>query len=167
MRLFTALVPSRAAVRALRDTLRDVPSVPGLRWVDARQWHITLGFFGADDADARAAWLRPRLDDMPAVRVRLCGAGTFRGVLWAGLAGDDLSALAVAAGAQQHEREFHPHLTIARGRPPGGLAQLVPYVDHHRGPDWQANEVVLMSSDRGGDGPTYSVLARYPLRVGR
>ena len=164
MRLFTALVPPEEAVRALRDELRAVPSGPGLRWVAPEQWHVTLGFFGEQDAAATAEWLSLRLAGMPARRLRLAGAGTFRGVLWAGLSGDELGALAVAAGPERRDdKEFHPHLTLARGRPQGGLASLVRHIEHHRGPSWLATEVVLMRSDRDAVGARYTPVERYPL----
>lgn len=166
MRLFTAIVPPKSAVRSLVDGLRDVPAAPGMRWIAPEQWHVTLGFFGADDAQRRDAWLRPRLAGMTAPRMRLAGAGNFRGVLWCGVAGDELGALAEAAGADNEERAFHPHVTLARGHPPGGFGKLVSYLADHHGPSWTATEVVLMRSDRDHTGATYTPVARYPLRAG-
>lgn len=166
MRLFTALVPPEAAVRSLAGALRDVPAAPGVRWIAAEQWHVTLGFFGDDDPASRDVWLRPRLAGMMAPRIHLAGAGTFRGVLWCGVAGDELGTLAEAAGADNTERAFHPHVTLARGHPPGGLGNLVSYLADHAGPSWLATQVVLMRSDRGHTGATYTPVARYPLEAG-
>ena len=153
-------------MRSLAEELRDVPAAPGVRWIAPRQWHVTLGFFGADDADRRDAWLRPRLAGMTAPRIRLAGAGTFRGVLWCGVAGDDLDALAEAAGAHSQDRKFHPHVTLARGHPPGGLGNLASYLERHSGPSWTATEVVLLRSDRDHTGSVYTPVAQYPLEAG-
>jgi len=162
-RLFTAIVPPARIVAALTKRLADVPTAPGLRWVPPEKWHVTLGFFGADDASTRQAWLEPRLPGVAAPRVRFAGSGTFRGVLWCGVAGDDITDLAHAAGAHNQQRAFHPHVTLARGRPPGGLDRIAAYLREYRGPSWLATEVVLLRSDRGEHGAVYTPVARYPL----
>lgn len=162
-RLFTAIVPPAAAVDALAARVAEVPGAPGMRWVPTEQWHVTLGFFGTDDVPARQAWLEPRLRGMVAPRIRLAGSGTFRGVLWCGVAGDDITALAEAAGAAEQRRAFHPHVTLARGRPPGGLDRLAEYLEPHRGPSWLVTQVVLFRSDRGERGVVYTPIERYSL----
>ena len=100
---------------------------------------------------------------MVAPRIRFAGAGTFRSVLWCGVAGDDISGLADAAGAVNQPRAFHPHVTLARGRPPGGLDRVAEYLRTYRGPSWSATEVVLLRSDRDERGAVYTPVARYPL----
>lgn len=162
-RLFTAVVPPAGAVDALARDVARLPSVPGLRWTPRSQWHITLGFFGTDDVGARQEWLGPRLAGIAAPRIRLAGSGTFSGVLWCGVGGEDIAELAAAAGADEQRRAFHPHVTLARGRPPGGIDPVAELLGDHRGPRWTASEVVLLRSDRGSAGPVYTHVARYPL----
>lgn len=162
-RLFTAIVPAAAAVDALAARMAGVPGAPGMRWVPAGQWHVTLGFFGTDNVAARQAWLEPRLRGMVAPRIRLAGSGTFRGVLWGGIAGEDVTTLAEAAGASEQRRAFHPHVTLARGRPPGGLDRLAEYLQPHCGPSWLVTEVVLLRSDPGERGVVHTPVAHYPL----
>ena len=162
-RLFTAVVPPERAVDSLAAWVSELPGPPGLRWVPRRQWHVTLGFFGSDDVTTRQAWLGPRLRGMAAPRVRLAGSGTFRSVLWCGVTGDDITGLADAAGAANQPREFHPHVTLARGRPPGGLERMAQYLRAYSGPSWLATEVVLFRSDRDERGAVHTPVARYAL----
>ncbi|HEX3788227.1 MAG TPA: 2'-5' RNA ligase family protein [Pseudonocardiaceae bacterium] len=181
-RLFSAFVPPEGVLRELARRLAGWGGFPGgatpadgdpepagraLRWSRPARWHITLGFFGDhDDPARRTAWLRQRLADLPAPRLRLAGSGTFPGVLWAGLDAADPAALhrvAVAAGADQ--TNFRPHLTLAMGDDPAAdrsgrpAAPLTGYTGQWFVPD----EVSLMSSARGQDGPEYHTIERIPL----
>ncbi|GAB3477496.1 RNA 2',3'-cyclic phosphodiesterase [Amycolatopsis cihanbeyliensis] len=166
MRLFSALVPPDPVVESLRTALADAPSDARLRRLPPGQWHITLGFFGEDDPEARAAWLRPRLAGRPMLDLRLAGAGTFPGVLWVGVRSAGLDALAGASGADELDRPFHPHLTVARGHDPGARRRLLSRLRDYRGPWWTATEVVLFASERGGDGMRYTPIERFGLGAG-
>ncbi len=171
-RLFTAVRPSREAVAALRAELDRVPSVEGrrvLRWTTVQQWHITLGFYGTDDPDARTEWLRPRLAGLGSRTVRLSGAGSFRGVLWIGVAGAGLGDLAAAVRPPDEERDFHAHLTLARGDVRAAIERWRRHLADVDGPEWTVTEVELMRSDPGGargSGPRYSTVERFPLQRG-
>ncbi|SFB55638.1 2'-5' RNA ligase [Amycolatopsis marina] len=158
VRLFSALVPSAEAVRSLREALDDVPEA-GLRWTPPSQWHITLGFYGVDDPQARAGQLRTSLTGLPAREVRLTGTGTFPGVLWVGVDGN-LADLATATEAKADERPFRPHLTVARNRDRLRPESLADTLAGYRGPSWTATEVVLCASEPG---PRYTPIERFGL----
>lgn len=169
MRLFSALVPPVDVLDHLLDHLVRA-EVPGLRWVPVERWHVTLGFFGdGDDPVNRTKWLRRRAEGRPAPTLRLAGGGTFPGALWTGvLTGDErlLAQLARAAGAGR--REYRPHLTLARwrqGRPvvPPDTAALVERLDRYTGPWFTPDAVVLLRSEQGPAGPTYTTVERLPL----
>lgn len=103
MRLFSALVPPPPVLRALATELTRyrLPGSPEPRWAPRESWHITLAFYGDDSVRARAEWLAPQLAGCVPLRLELSGAGTFPGVLWAGVGGDlgGLHQLGRAAGA--------------------------------------------------------------------
>jgi 2'-5' RNA ligase len=168
MRLFSALVPPASALDELAGLLAgragELPEE--LRWTPRERWHVTLGFFGADDDPVRRAkWLRRRVEGRQAPALRLTGGGTFPGVFWAGVATRDdrlLAQLARAGGAGR--QGYRPHLTLARwrsGHPDKDVltAALAGYTGEWFTPD----AVLLMRSDTTSGGPTYTTVDRLPL----
>jgi RNA 2',3'-cyclic 3'-phosphodiesterase len=105
--------------------------VPGARWVDAGNLHLTLRFIGevSEDiaADIDEALLRIR---SPRFSLRLAGTGVFGGnkpdVLWVGVERtpellrlrDKIEQALVRAGLEPEQRKFAPHVTLARLRNP-------------------------------------------------
>jgi len=174
-RLFVALRPSAAARRRL---LRVMDGVPGARWQDDDQLHLTLRFVGEVDArqaDDLAAALGRVTHPRPTVRLAGVGAFASRGqphTLWAGVAPDEALRLLqrrveralVLAGVAPERRAFAPHVTLARlGRTAGpldgflqreaGLALAAEVPDHF----------LLYESELGRHGAVYHAVARYPL----
>lgn len=168
MRLFSALVPPADVVDHLVEWLAGHSGeLPGeLRWTPVERWHITLGFFGdGDDPGNRTKWLRRRAEGRQAPKLRLVGAGTFPGVLWAGVQTSDerlLTQLARAAGAGR--RGYRPHLTLARwrsGKPDEDA--VVEALEAYSGPWFTPDALLLMRSEAGRSGPTYTTVERLPL----
>ena len=100
-RLFVALPVPESVAEPLID-LAD--GIPGLRWVDIAQLHLTLRFIGEVDGDvgedvaAAVASIHA-----PAFTLRLNGVGQFHhkksGALWAGVTPrDPVAALAAKVG---------------------------------------------------------------------
>ena len=124
-RLFTAI----SLPESVRDQIGDLQQpMPGTRWVDDDNLHLTLRFAGDIDnptADDLSRFLND-ITSVPVFEMRLYGLGTFGGrdprSLWAGVkAGPELLALARAheraarnAGLAAEKRVFRPHVTIAR-----------------------------------------------------
>ncbi|MCP2256908.1 2'-5' RNA ligase [Streptoalloteichus tenebrarius] len=173
MRLFTAVWPPESAVEDLASALRPVMADPpeGLRWTPPDRWHLTLCFHGESDEAARDKQvdrLRRRAPKAQAPTVRFAGSGVFRGVLWVGVEPRDerdawlLSGLAKVAGCNPHG--FRAHLTVARwwGARPDLLAAR-DLLSSYAGPWWSPREVLLVRSDLGRSGSTYTPLARVPL----
>ncbi len=148
MRLFVGITPSSEAISHAAGAVDRIASTtPDVRWMPPQRWHVTLAFLGDVDPD-RVPVLTARLDEVagaqrPLEALRLAGAGTFRGVLWLGIAdaaaelGSEgvtgrplptevrLEALAHAvqhemraAGVPVESRPWRPHLTIARWASP-------------------------------------------------
>ncbi|SDC31413.1 RNA 2',3'-cyclic phosphodiesterase [Actinokineospora iranica] len=170
-RLFTALPLPDAAADHLAGQLADrLPTTPsGLRLIPREQWHITVGFYGEDDPNQRAARLHERVKNLRAPRLSLAGSGTFSGVCWVGVdtGGPALGALAEAADAAAggHAR-YTPHLTVARCPKGSPLAEgMARALGDYRGPEWTAGELVLFRSELGSAGPVYTPVDQVRLRT--
>ena len=101
--------------------------LPGARWVDAGNLHLTLRFIGevdegvASDIDATLARIRA-----PRFAVTLAGTGCFGGdrprLLWVGVESSDallqlhdrIEAALRRAGLAPETRRYSPHVTLAR-----------------------------------------------------
>jgi 2'-5' RNA ligase len=169
VRLFAAILPPDDVLDSLEAELARVAGAAELRWTSRAAWHLTLAFYGEDDLRRRAEWLAPRLAGHAPLRLELRGAGTFTGVLWAGVGGDldGLHALGSAAGAGASDgRPYHPHLTLARWRQPrrpSAARQVVEGMTAYRGPSWLAADVVLMRSEPVRGQHIYTVQERFEL----
>jgi len=169
----------RDEVAAVTEALRRVGG--DVRWVSAENLHVTLKFLGQTRAERLDA-VRAALARVAAVTasfdVVARGIGTFPGaararVVWVGLSGEALPALAAAVDAQlalegfpPEVRAFAPHLTVGRVRGPRGwprvLAAMAPYCDKSFGRS-AVREVVLYQSHLQPQGARYTALDRFSL----
>lgn len=156
--------------------------VPGARWQDDEQLHLTLRYIGeverpvAEDVAAVLAGVRA-----PAPCVALAGVGGFdkRGrteALWAGVAPHDaLAALhrkvdqaIVRVGLEPERRAYLPHITVARiSREAGGKSEVARWLAAHAGLSsqmFQLPHVTLYESHLGREAARYETIARWPLR---
>ena len=177
-RLFTALEIPRDAALSL-SLLRG--GLPGARWIDVENYHLTLRFFG--DVEGHVA--DEIADALDRVRRRsfqltLSGVGAFGSkkphALWAGaMASPDLNALqgeieriGQRLGLPADARKFMPHVTIARLRnvSPAEVAIYLSARGNFRTAPFRVSRFVLMSSkDSVGGGP-YVVEEAWPLTSG-
>lgn len=180
MRLFAAIDLTAAAAASLTAALGDDRDAK-LRWVPAEQWHLTLAFYG-EVGELRAGELRTGLERVAArsspFRVRLAGAGTFprqpdrARVLWVGLDGEVDACRRLAdrcAGAGRRariameDRQFRPHLTVARARRGAvDVTALLEPLASYAGPSWEVSGFRLVRSHLGAQ-VRHETLAHYPL----
>lgn len=176
-RLFTAL----ALPDALRDALAGLRTgIPGARWLEPEQLHLTLRFVGeVDGAQARDVLAALAQVDSPAFDVALQGVGQFGDkhphTLWAGVApSEPLLRLAAKieqalqrAGFPPETRRYTPHVTLARLRSPSParVAEFLSAQGLFRAPPFRAHEFVLFSSHLGQGGPIYTAEAHIALRA--
>jgi 2'-5' RNA ligase len=174
-RLFVALRPPLPLRKALLAAMCDVP---GGRWQDDEQLHLTLRFIGEVDRHA-AEDVAAALGSVshPAFDLRLDGVGCFdrRGRIdniWAGVTPHQpvrslhaaVTAALVRAGIPPEERAFVPHITLARfsrGQEPAGplpMESLWPAPVEGR-----FDHFLLYESELGATGASYSAIARYRL----
>ena len=174
-RLFTALEIPRDAALSL-SLLRG--GLPGARWIDVENYHLTLRFIG--DVEGHVAdEIANALDrvDRPAFQMTLSGVGAFGGkkphAVWAGVsASPDLTALqgeidriCQRLGLPADPRKFSPHVTLARLRnaSPLDVAQYLSARGNFAALPFRVGRFVLMSSrDSVGGGP-YIVEEAWPL----
>jgi 2'-5' RNA ligase len=174
-RLFSALeIPAQITTRLglIRSPL------PGARWIESENMHITVRFFG--DIDGRTA--DELADALAEVRaepftVNIAGVGAFGGrdvrALWAGVHEEEAhqalyrahDRAARAAGLEPEGREYRPHVTLARlrGARPQAVARFLEENGTLRMPPFLATRVVLLSGRPGSGGPPYAVEAVYPF----
>jgi RNA 2',3'-cyclic 3'-phosphodiesterase len=152
--------------------------VPGARWQDDDQLHLTLSFIGdvdrhqADDiASALAAIDRPR----PAIALQ--GVGYFDQkshvhAVWAGVAPDAglqqlrdrVNHALLRAGAAPEQRAFRPHITLARlGRQAGPVEPFLARTASLASAPVTIDAFLLFESRLGHEGASYEAVGRYPL----
>jgi len=188
MRLFVALDIDEPILQRLDDYVRTlIPRMPGVRFVRSNTYHITLKFLGEVP---RAEPIVERLREVHVLTfpVSINGAGFFPNeraprVFWAGIEAPQMPTLAQRINTALEplgfapEREFHPHLTLARNgsgrrhpvrgeRPPQAFQQLARFVASAPAPEFgtmTAREFFLYESKLSPSGPNYSKLAAFEL----
>ena len=174
-RLFTALEIPRDATLSL-SLLRG--GLPGARWVDVENYHMTLRFIG--DVEGHVAdEIANALDRVrrPSFSLTLCGVGAFgskkpHSVYAGACASPDLNALqseieriCQRLGIASDPRKFTPHVTLARLRNtnPIDVAHYLSARGNFATAPFRVGRFVLMSSrDSVGGGP-YVVEEAWPL----
>ena len=174
-RLFTGLeIPSEVgqSLSALRGGL------PGARWIDAENYHVTLRFIGdVDDAVAReVASLLGRVRREP-FQLRVDDLKSFGGRRPRAIVATLAPAQAVTELQAEHERlmqrvglepegrKYIPHVTLARLRESSNR-QVADYLALRapvRSPAFPISRFVLFSSRNSIGGGPYVVEAAYPL----
>jgi 2'-5' RNA ligase len=174
-RLFTAIeVPPEIALSL--SMLRG--GLPGARWIDADNYHITLRFIGDIDgrtADEIAAALS-RIERR-AMRLRIRGLDAFGGnkphALYAGVEANPALAelqgeherILQRIGLKAEGRRYIPHVTLARLRNarPADIATYLSLRGSFSTEPFEVERFVLFSSkDSVGGGP-YIAEEHYPL----
>jgi 2'-5' RNA ligase len=132
IRAFIAVEIDPQTVQEISAVLAQLePDLPGIRWVIPANFHFTLKFLGHIEeskigpvADALERQLHP----FPRFTINAKGLGVFPDlkrprVLWVGLEGNGLAALASKVeraleplGFALEKRAFTPHLTVGRWR---------------------------------------------------
>ncbi len=176
MRLFVA-VSLPEEVRATLAVLAN--GLPGARWVDSDNLHLTLRFLGeldagdAADVDAAFSHVRAPAFDMSIAGLGHFGEGRKPRALWVGVAANPaldhlherIEQALVRAGLPPEGRKFKPHITLARFKSNPG-ARLPAYLAEHslvRTGPFPVADFKLYSSFLSAQGAIHQVEASYPL----
>ncbi len=150
--------------------------VPGARWVEPENYHLTLRFIGevdegmASDVDAALAQIRA-----PRFELTLSGVGQFGDrMLWVGVEKsqpllhlrDKVESALVREGLEPETRRYAPHVSLARlkgAKPP----RLQSFLQEHalfRSTPIAVDRFSLVASFPTKSGVIYEDQADYPLR---
>ena len=183
LRTFVALDVGPEARAGLAGWMAELgPRLPGFKWVEPENLHLTLRFLGETPAERLPA-LREALAaaaaEVAPFELVVRGAGAFPDagaprVLWAGV-----EATAALAALQRRVEEavrglgwepegtpFRPHVTLARARHPRPRADATAALAAAGTRVWgrmAVREVVLQRSTLTPAGPVYDPLGRFPL----
>lgn len=183
IRTFIAVTLDSKVIEKIADASTQLnPEITGVRWVAPTNFHLTLKFLGGIDeamVEPIEARLREQLTLFPRFTINAKGLGVFPSpkrprVLWVGLTGDRLIALASRVesalqplGFTPETREFTPHLTIGRWRQTALTSKsLNRQLENWRAYDFGISlveSVSLIQSVLKSEGASYNRLARVPL----
>ena len=178
IRLFAAIPIPPEISAGLADLQR---SIPGVRWTEPRDYHLTLCFVG--DIDNRQA--NEFADELSRIQMnpfalKVSSLDVFGGndphVLWAGLAPcpeleilhRSVKSAVHSAGLKPDSKPFKPHITLARLRnpPAGAIEKLLQQHIALRSSEFTVDHFALYSAKpRTGGGP-YVVEEKFPLLPG-
>jgi 2'-5' RNA ligase len=153
--------------------------LPGVKWVDPGNYHVTLRFIGevdegmAADIDTELAGIRARRFALCIAGVDLFGTEDKPRILYAGVERtpalvelrDKVGAALGRAGVAPEGRAFTPHVTLADIRA-GRHADLGHYLENHnllRLPEIAVDRFQLVQSYLTKAGSLYEAAAEYPL----
>jgi 2'-5' RNA ligase len=178
LRLFVAFPLPDGVIARLRILCAGIP---GARWVEPENMHVTLRFIGEVD-ETTAADIDHALNaiEAPAFSTTLAGIETFgKGhkahTLWVGVAPNPalahlqakVESAVVRAGQPPEQRKFTPHVTLARMTKPE-MGRLQHFIEGNAlfsaGP-FAVDAFTLYESRPGKGGPVYTPLADYPLTL--
>ncbi len=150
--------------------------VPGAKWVDAGNLHVTLRFIGevdegtASDIDAALAQIRA-----PRFAIAIAGVGHFGlRMLWAGVERnpalahlhEKVESAISRLGFEPEGRRYSPHVTLARLKGPAE-PRLQAFLAAHalfRAAPFAVDRFSLVASYLTKSGAIYEDQADYPLR---
>jgi RNA 2',3'-cyclic 3'-phosphodiesterase len=174
-RLFTA-VEIPAEIGHCLSLLRG--GLPGARWIDAENYHLTLRFIGdIDDALGREITLALAQIRRPGFDLRIDGLAAFGGRKPRALVATAAATPALVELQSEHERlmqrlgcapegrNYLPHVTLARLRdtPARAAADYLATRQPFKTAPFPVTRFVLYSARASTGGGPYVVEAAYPL----
>jgi len=176
LRLFAALTLPDGIVARINMMCSGIP---GARWVDPENLHITLRFIGeVDESTAEEINFNLSHIEAPAFDLELQGLNTFgqghkAHALWIGVSPTpELAHLQhkvdtanMRAGQPPEGRKFTPHVTLARLIKPeaGRLQSFIEGNNLFKAGPFTVDQFTLFESQTGKGGSVYTALEDYAL----
>jgi RNA 2',3'-cyclic 3'-phosphodiesterase len=186
MRAFIAIdIPEQIKENIIRfiDNCREIiPRSSGtlVKYVEKENLHITLKFLGETDSsriDAFSMRLQTIKSNPPEILIHKTGGFPnifFPKVIWAGIEENEIlkslfmkiEEYSINLGFEKENRDFHPHLTLARvkGNPDKELLSFLKESINLDFGSFKADEIRLYESKLTGNGPVYTVIKSIVLR---
>jgi 2'-5' RNA ligase len=153
-----------------------------IKWVNSDNFHLTLFFLG-DTTEEQMDEVKQNLSDITeqhsSFAIKLQGIGVFKNirkprVLWVGIRDlEKLKSIKISIdekmkplGFQPDNREFKPHLTLARIKWLNDKNTLSKMLEENESEFFQQadiNQIVYYESILKSTGPVYRVIEKYPL----
>jgi RNA 2',3'-cyclic 3'-phosphodiesterase len=183
MRLFVAIkLPEQIEIKLEELQHQLKPFARDAKWVNHLGIHLTIKFLG-EVKEERLPEIEKVLDECSQgfgpIKIDVSGCGYFPNerrpaVLWVGVNADSLKPLQesmeekfAVLGFEKENREYNPHLTLARFRDPHGRLPLVHETNKKKNSkfgDFVASEFHLFQSVLKRSGAEYTILKSFPLR---
>jgi RNA 2',3'-cyclic 3'-phosphodiesterase len=181
-RLFVAIPLPAEIMQRLEELQKKLKRFArDAKWVKTQSIHLTLKFLGYVDP-AKIPAIEESLarisSETSPVAVLIKGCGFFPNprrpsVLWTGIESNNLEPVQVkvenamtALGFEKEDREFHPHLTLARFRDSHGLMYLAEEASKHNNEvygEFTAKSFILYESILRREGAEYVRLHEFQL----
>lgn len=181
---FELPVAIREQIRAISKELKKT-ALP-VRWVTIDNIHLTILFLGSVDEDILSdveEKVNMVVKGFSAFKTKLNAVGVFPHwkrprVIWIGLDGDierlsdfrnEVQEELKVLGFMPEKRPFRPHLTLGRFKGPINRDEDIKWIcERYRditSEVYQLNELILYKSDLKPDGPAYTKMAMWPLKM--
>jgi RNA 2',3'-cyclic 3'-phosphodiesterase len=182
MRLFIAINLPDEWKETLSKPMESIAWIgKGVHWVEPKGMHLTLKFLGdveREQVDTLTDALKPIAEVNPGFHVRIAGTGAFPSprrprVFWAGISAPEellhlqhrIDEATQLLGFPAEDREFKPHLTVARIKDPLGKKRITDAFLRFkiRSEPFHVECFSLMRSHLKSDGARYEELVNFPL----
>lgn len=183
MRLFVAIkLPEQIGMKLEEFQHQLKPFARDAKWVNHLAIHLTIKFLG-EVKEERLLEIQSTLEECSSefgpIKFDVSGCGYFPNerrpaVFWVGVIADALKPLQQSMeekfalqGFEKENREFNPHLTLARFRDPNGRLPLVHETNkkmNSKFGDFIATEFHLFQSVLKRSGAEYTILNTFPLK---
>ena len=181
IRTFIA-IPVPESVFVLQGNLKNTieKKTGKVRWVKRDQLHLTLKFVGdtpEESIDDVRGVMQKVANQMTPFKIFIQGVGCFPKierprVMWVGLDGaiDKLNQLVTAVhdglhplGFPREEKEFHPHITMARAKyPQKKTPDISSFLNTTYDPiPFRIEKIQFISSELFPNGPVYTILSTH------
>ena len=176
MRLFVALALPDGILARLNLMCSGIP---GARWVEPANMHITLRFIGevdkptAEEINFNLSRIEAHAFDLELQGLDTFGQGQKAHALWVGVPmtpalahlQQKVESAVVRAGRPPEGRKFTPHVTLARLNKPeaGRLQSFIEGNNLFKAGPFAVDRFTLFESENGNGGPVYTALEDYAL----